>query len=155
MRIAITKWLTVLAFVLAVAPASAQTTERDMEKEKAIWQQLGSIAPKSVEDFKAATAAFDKDDYQEAARLYAKVLEKAPDFDAAQRRRGGALVQMGRAQEGLMLLEKAVQQKRSRENLLSLAQCLAYPGEGKDGTVSQKGGAGRPHRGAQLRGTGI
>jgi Zn-dependent protease with chaperone function len=116
----------------------AQTGNRDLEKETSIWQELKTIAPASVEPFKAATEALDKGDYTESARLYEVVLKKAPQFDPALRRCGTSLVQLGRVDEGLVLLEKAVQIKRSPENLISLAENLAFPGEGKDGSKANK-----------------
>jgi Zn-dependent protease with chaperone function len=39
---------------------------RDMNREKAIWQELEKVVPKSVETFKAATEAFDKQDYEDS-----------------------------------------------------------------------------------------
>lgn len=108
-----------------------------MEKEKAIWQQLTAIAPKSVETFKAATTALDAGNYEEAARLYEEVFKKAPEFDPVMRRLGISFVELGRTQEGVALLEMAVQKKRSSENLISLARALAYPGE-QEGTRAQK-----------------
>lgn len=116
----------------------AQSGNRDDEKEKSIWQSLNTIAPASVETFKAATDALDKGDYAESERLYEQVLKKAPQFDPALRRRGFALVELGRSDEGMVLLEKAVQIKRSPENLISLAQNLAFPGAGKQSSKANK-----------------
>jgi Zn-dependent protease with chaperone function len=123
----------VLIFLLSVA-ALAQPGGRDMAKEELIWQQLQSIAPGSVETFKAATAALDQGDYEKSARLYQEVLEKAPDFDPAMRRLGGSLIEIGQKQQGVRLLERAVEKNRSPDNLISLSQSLAYPGEGKRGS---------------------
>jgi tetratricopeptide (TPR) repeat protein len=99
-----------------------------MAREAAIWQQLEAVAPDALDGFKAATVALDKRDYKESARLYQVVLKKAPDFDAALRRLGTSLVQLGQVPEGIALLEKAVKIRRSPENLISLAQDLAFPG---------------------------
>jgi len=114
--------------------AFAQFNLRDMAKEELIWQKLQSIAPRSVETFKEATAALDKGDYDNAARLYEAVFKKAPDFDPVMRRLGLSLVEIGRRQEGLALLEKAVEKNRSPENLISLAQHLAFVGDDKKGS---------------------
>jgi tetratricopeptide (TPR) repeat protein len=128
-----------LFLMLALASlCPAQSDNRDLEKEKPIWQELKSMAPASVETFKAATDALDKGDFTESARLYEEVLKKAPQFDPALRRRGFSLVELGRVDEGMALLEKAVQIKRSPENLNSLAQNLAFPGEGKEGSKANK-----------------
>jgi tetratricopeptide (TPR) repeat protein len=123
---------------LLAAAASAQTPSRDLQKESIIWEQLKAIAPGTVDDFKAATAAMDSGNYDEAVRLYQAVEKKAPDCDPVMRRLGWSLVLQGKVPEGLDLLEKAVAKNRSAENLLALASCLAYPGENKSGTKEQK-----------------
>ena len=50
------------------------------------------------------------------------------------RRLGYTLVAVGRAQEGIALLEQAVRRERSSENLASLAEATAFPGPGKVGS---------------------
>jgi tetratricopeptide (TPR) repeat protein len=133
--------LFILVGLLPVTSAAQQqqsAPERDMEKEKRIWQQLEKVSPKSVDTFRAATEAFDKNDYREAARLYEEVLKQAPDFDPAMRRLGGALVMAGDKARGIALLRKAVSINRSPENLISLAMKLAYPGENQQGSKSDK-----------------
>ena len=100
-----------------------------MNRESEIWQQLERVAPKAVETFKAATIAFDKGEMEEAARLYEEVTKQAPEFDPALRRLGGALVSLGRSQEGMSYLGKALKLKRSPENLGAMALYLAYPGD--------------------------
>src|SRR5262245_32255850 len=75
----ITVILTALTFARPGRSQSSSQTDpgRDMNFERAIWQELEKIAPKSVETFKAATEAFDKQDYERAATLYRQVMEKA------------------------------------------------------------------------------
>ncbi|HSB08975.1 MAG TPA: M48 family metalloprotease [Blastocatellia bacterium] len=124
----------ILILFLSLA-AFAQSNERDMEKEKLIWEKLESIAPRSVETFKAATSALDSGDYKKAASLYDEVFKTAPDFDPVMRRLGLSLVEIGRRQEGIALLEAAVKKNRSPENLISLAQHLAFVGEEKSGST--------------------
>ena len=126
-------YLSCALIVFLSPPAFAQLNERDMEKEALIWQKLQSIAPRSVETFKEATVALDEGDYKKAARLYEEVFKKAPEFDPVLRRLGGSLVEVGRRQEGLALLQKAVAKNRSPENLISLAQHLGLSGEEKAG----------------------
>jgi Zn-dependent protease with chaperone function/tetratricopeptide (TPR) repeat protein len=109
----------------------AQSNERDMEREASILKKLQSIAPRSVETFKAATAALDDGDYSEAARLYEEVFKKAPDFDPVMRRLGLSLRGAGREEEGMALLDMAVRKNRSPENLISFANGLAFPGNGQ------------------------
>src|SRR5258708_21899840 len=129
-------FLTIITIV--AAPASSQTSSRDLQRESIIWEQLKAIAPETIDDFKAATVAMDSGNYDEAVRLYQAVNKKAPDYDPVMRRLGWSLVLQGKVPEGLDLLEKAVAKNRSAENLLALASCLAYPGENKSGTKEQK-----------------
>lgn len=133
-----TSLLSFFAMLLLAPLVFAQTRERDVEKEKIILQQLQSVAPSTVNDFKAATEALDRDDFKEAVRLYELVLKKAPDFDVVYRRLGTSLVYLGKVKEGMAMLEKAVQKKNSAENLNNLAQLLAYPGPNKDGSKADK-----------------
>ncbi|HKQ76310.1 MAG TPA: tetratricopeptide repeat protein [Blastocatellia bacterium] len=113
-------------------------TGRDMNREKAIWQGLEKVAPKSVETFKAATEAFDKRDYEQAAKLYRQVMEKAPDFDPVYRRLGSALALSGKNEEGLGYLERAHELNPSPENLSTLARFLDEPGEGRQSSQDNK-----------------
>ncbi len=133
-----TSLLSLFAILLLPLLAFAQGRERDAEKENAILQQLQSVAPSAVNDFKAATEALDREDFKEAARLYELVLKKAPEFDVVFRRLGFSLVGMGRYQEGIAMMEKAVSKKKSPENLVSLAQSLAYPGPDREGSKADK-----------------
>ncbi|MEW6206870.1 MAG: M48 family metalloprotease [Acidobacteriota bacterium] len=125
-------------FIILLAAPLSFSQARDAEKEKAIIQQLQSVAPSAVSDFKMATEALDLEDFEEAARLYELVLKKAPDFDVVYRRLGTSFVYLGRVEEGISLLEIAVEKKRSPENMNSLAQFLAYPGQDKEGSKADK-----------------
>jgi peptidase M48-like protein len=128
-----------LLLLLMVTPSVlAQPRERDMKKEEAIWKDLQAVAPKQLETFKAATVAMDNQKYDEAAKLYEAVMLNAPEFDPVIRRLGICTALAGKVDEGLGLLEHAVSKKRSPENLISLAQTLAYPSETKQGTFEQK-----------------
>src|SRR5262249_45833393 len=93
---------------------------------KGIVQQLATIAPGSVDDFRNATAALDRDDWPKAVEGFRKVVAQAPRFSPAVRRLGGSLVEVGQRTEGLQLLDQAVAIERSPENLISLAQSLAF-----------------------------
>ncbi|HSE37432.1 MAG TPA: M48 family metalloprotease [Blastocatellia bacterium] len=105
-----------------------------MVKEELIWQKLQSVAPQSVETFKAATAALDEGDYEKSAKLYEEVFKKAPDFDPVMRRLGLSLIEGWRRPEGIALLERAIEKNRSPENLISLAQHLSYIDEERKGS---------------------
>lgn len=118
--------------------STAKATEREPAREKVITDQLQAIAPSAVADFKAGTAAMDSGDFPEAARLFDAVRLKAPSFDHVLRRLGTSLVLQGKVDEGMDLIEQAVGQNRSPENLISLAGFLARPAEDKQGTRDQK-----------------
>src|SRR5215468_1518202 len=146
-RITSKRFLTVIIVILAAlsfarpgrSQSSSQTAPgRDMNREKAIWQELEKIAPKSVETFKAATEAFDKQDNERAATLYRQVMEKAPSFDHIYRRLGSALALSGKTDEGMRYLERAYEMNPSPENMSTLAQFLDNPGEGKKSSNSDK-----------------
>jgi tetratricopeptide (TPR) repeat protein len=132
------KAASLILLLILYASSTAAQQSRDMEKEKAIWTELENLAPDSVGDFKAATEAMDAKDYEKAVTLYRRVHEKVPDFEAALRRLGGCLVLTGKTNAGYAFMEKAVAIRRSPENLISLAQSLAYPNAGKEGTTAQK-----------------
>ena len=133
-----TTFLLLLILLFGSSSTAAQQGGRDMEKEKAIWAELETIAPASVADFKLATEAMDAQEFDKAAKLYQAVHKKAPKFDAALRRLGGCLVAAGSRDQGFAYMEQALRIRRSPENLISLAQSLTYPGVGKDGTREQK-----------------
>src|SRR5215475_13371522 len=141
------RFLTVITIILAALtfarPGRSQSPSqtapgRDMNREKAIWQELEKVAPKSVETFKAATEAYDKDNYEQAATLYRQVMEKAPSFDHVYRRLGLVLARSGKTDEGMRYLERAYEMNPSPENLYTLAQFLDEPGEGKQSSQFNK-----------------
>ena len=130
--------LPLLTIVLVISPAFGQRTGRDMKKEEAIWNQLKEVAPGEVEHFKAGTVAMDDGKSDEAVKMYGAVVAKAPNFDHAIRRLGISVAMSGKTDEGIKLIRQALAKNRSAENLLGLAQVLAYPGENKQGTKLQK-----------------
>jgi tetratricopeptide (TPR) repeat protein/Zn-dependent protease with chaperone function len=127
-----------LLATLTLTVSAQSSPARDLEKEKAIWDQLQSIAPSAVEDFKAGTVAMDSNNYEEAIKRYQSALEKAPEFDHVLRRLGFSLAYAGRVDEGLKLIETALKLNRSPENLMGLARTLAYPNETKEGSEADK-----------------
>ncbi|MEP7336374.1 MAG: M48 family metalloprotease [Acidobacteriota bacterium] len=124
--------------VTVVAQQQAAPSRRNMEKEKQHWQQLEKIAPVAVETFKAATEAFDKRDYDQAAKLYEEVFIKAPEFDVAARRLGSVYVELGKTAAGITLIEQAYARNASAENAITLARYLYDPGEGKVATTQER-----------------
>ncbi|MGA2610828.1 MAG: M48 family metalloprotease [Terriglobia bacterium] len=121
----------IAVLLLALNPTLSSGTVRDPRKEGAIEGQLAGISPQSVEVFKQATKAMDEGSAEQSARLFEKVLTKAPDFDPAVRRLGFSLIKLGQREKGMQLLERALSLQRSSENLISLASQLAYPDGGK------------------------
>ena len=114
---------------------------RDMEREAKVERQLGQIAPAMVGPFRQARIAYDNQDPAAAEALLREVVAKAPAFDAGWRRLGSAIVQQGRREEGLALIERAVAMQRSHANLASLAHALAFSGDQRDASVSDRGRA--------------
>jgi Zn-dependent protease with chaperone function len=130
-------------FVLVVAAMTAvavygQQPTRDPKREQIICDRLSAEAPQAVETFQRATVAMDNRDYSQAAELYRQVVVQAPWFSPALRRLGASVAALGRTDEAIVLLKKAVKIERSPENLISLAQVLAYPDENTQGTQEQK-----------------
>ncbi len=118
-----------LVFCLVLIPSAfSQTPSRDLQKEEKIWQQIGIDASKAVDDFKAATAALDGKNYEQAIKLYNLVLEKAPTCEPAFRRLGYALIATGKREEGLKASQTALDLNRTPDNLTGYAIVLTDPG---------------------------
>lgn len=126
------------ALVVCSAAVYGQRVARDAKKEQIILTELAAVAPGAVETFQRGTVAMDKGDYRQAAELYGAVSKQAPGFSPALRRQGFSLAALGQTDDGLALVENAVKIERSPENLISLAQILAYPSKGKEGTKAQR-----------------
>jgi Zn-dependent protease with chaperone function len=133
------KYLTLISLILItlILPVYSQKHERDMEKEQKVWQELTAIAPQTVETFKTATSALDSGKYEEAAKLYEEVRKEAPEFDPVLRRLGLTLIEIDQKDEGIRLLEKAVENKRSPKNLISLAEALASTSQNDRGQLGR------------------
>jgi hypothetical protein len=132
----LTPILLVLLFV-AIAFAQQPSPSRNMEKEKVYWEQLEKIAPKSVENFKAATEAMDKRELDKAAQLFEAVQKQAPEFDVMLRRLGWVYLQQGKKVAGQELVERAYHTNPSPENMISFAEALAYP-KGEEASKERK-----------------
>jgi Zn-dependent protease with chaperone function len=130
--------LAATAICMAVGVAAVAQQPRHAERERRIEQELESIAPAAVPLFQKATRAMDEGDSAAATQLYRQALAAAPNFPPALRRLGALLVRAGQEQEGRQLLEQAVLQQRSPENLISLATVLAYPRLGERGSQTDR-----------------
>ena len=100
--------MTAVLLLTSAAASLAQPAARDAERERRIEQQLRLISPEAVPAFRAATAALDRTDFVEAARLYQRVLELAPRFSPALRRLGISLVQAGYRRRLMRMRERPV-----------------------------------------------
>ncbi|HLH54389.1 MAG TPA: M48 family metalloprotease, partial [Verrucomicrobiae bacterium] len=113
-----------LILCLVLISAHAAGPPRDMEREAQIESDLAAKHPELLESFRAARMAFDREDFPQAISLLRDITAKAPDYDVALRRLGGALVRQGKRDEGLQFGERAVALNRSQENLTTLAYSL-------------------------------
>jgi Zn-dependent protease with chaperone function len=129
---------TFLTVTLCSAILFGQSPARDAKKEQAIRDRLAAVAPGAVETFRRATVALDDKNYQQAAELYAEVVNQAPQFSPGLRRYAFSIAGLGRTDEALALLQKVVKMDRSPENLAGLAQVLAFPGDKQESTRAQK-----------------
>ena len=126
-----TRWLrrvirrALLCGALLASFSPAEAAGRDMVKEAAIEAELGEIQPALVEPFRQARIAYDADDLPTVERLLRPVVDQAPRFDAAWRRLGSAIARQGRRDEGVKLVEHALEIRRTAANLASLAFVLA------------------------------
>jgi hypothetical protein len=73
----------------------------------------------------------DRNDHEQAARLFQQVVDQAPQFSPALRRLGGSLAAGGQREAGLKFAARAVQLERSPENLITMAEVLAYQPNGQ------------------------
>lgn len=108
----------------------AALTMRDEARETAILEALRTRNPAAVAPFTEATAAGDREQFQQAVTLLEKVLVLAPDFNPAQRRLGCCLVELGRYTDGIAMLKTALANHRSEDNLIALAFYLLRPPSG-------------------------
>lgn len=133
-----TKFITAFAALILFSVSTvAQPPVRNPKTEQQIIDKLAAVAPPAVESFQRATSAMDKGDYPQAIPLFQAVLRQAPLFTPALRRLGASLAESGQVEEGLKYSRTAVKIERSPENLASLAQVLAFPAPGKQGTEEQ------------------
>jgi tetratricopeptide (TPR) repeat protein len=126
------------AVILCCVIVFGQSSGRSPKREQEIRDKLAAVAPGAVETYRQATDALDKKDYSKAAQLYTEVVKQAPGFSPGLRRLAFCLAGMGKTDEALAMMRRAVELERTPENLISLAQLLAYPGENKTGTAEPK-----------------
>jgi len=124
-------------------PTDALVGRIRFEDEVELLSELGKLATGAESDFLLANELLGNphstaDDLLAAAALYSRMLDRAPSFDVAVRRRGIALSQAAgsseadgakeRAEEAEACLEQAASLRRSPENLYWLARSIALTG---------------------------
>src|SRR6266702_8521000 len=72
---------------------------RDPKYEEELRARLEAISAEAVPIFQQGTEAYDKRDQAQAATLFQKVTELAPNFDAGHRRLCYALVHLGKHED--------------------------------------------------------
>jgi Zn-dependent protease with chaperone function len=117
-------WLFLSFLFVAATSIFGQAQMRDRATESAFVEELRAIAPGAVDSFVNGTTALDAGNNSEAEKYFADVLAKAPDYEPALRRRGYALVALGRRSEGKELTQKALDRSRSVDNLVGQASIL-------------------------------
>jgi len=105
-------------FALFASLASAQ---RDPQEESKILEELAAVAPGAVTEFQAATEAMDRGDNEAADSGYGKVLDLAPDFAHALRRRSYVVADND---EGLALARRALLVEEHGYNLSAVVDAL-------------------------------
>jgi Zn-dependent protease with chaperone function len=113
-----------ISLLLAVSLAFAQVVQRDPAEEAPYIEELQKLAPKAVDAFKTGTEKLDSGNPQDAIPLFNDVLKQAPNYDPAMRRLGYALVETGKRQDGLAMIQKALDRNRSADNLTGMAYAL-------------------------------
>ncbi len=119
------------SFVLVVAGglsgasiAHAGGPHRDAAFEEKVTRELQARAPEAVPVFQQAVAASDAGQTLSALDSYSRVLELAPGFSHAERRKCSVLVQLGRRSEALPYCRAALAQEASAPNEAALAAAL-------------------------------
>lgn len=113
-----------LVFVASVTRAQTIDELRKAQNERHLVE-LRQTNAEAASLFEQAGAAYEANRYAEAEALYARVLELAPSFDPAARRRARALGYVGRHAEALDVALGAYGKDASDENASVLATTIA------------------------------
>jgi Zn-dependent protease with chaperone function/Flp pilus assembly protein TadD len=113
-----------LVFAVARDARAAAPRGRDPALEQQIARELDALAPEATPIFQRATVTLDAGDLATAGDLFSKVLDLAPGFAPAERRRCGVLAQLGRRDEALPLCRSALAHDVSAPNQAALAAVL-------------------------------
>lgn len=122
-------WI-ILTFALAVpfdaSAASAPTLKAEREALDArITAELRARDPEALALFEQANAAGDRGDSSTARDLYARLVERLPEFTVGLRRQGWQELNLDHRASAILLIRQAVALEPSSDNLAALAACLA------------------------------
>jgi Zn-dependent protease with chaperone function len=138
------------AQVHKAAPSTDSAVEKiTREVNEKLERELSAISPAAVPVLREANQARDAKQHQRAADLYARVRQLAPTFTAAARRQCGALLELGRRKEGLLLCREAARDGHP-DNLSSLANALVDRSAGKPGDAELTEALGLAERAVAL-----
>src|SRR5262245_36740663 len=115
--------------VLAIHPTLVLAQRSDEEEQRLIADLRSRASADVVQAFEAATAKLDEGNVADAERGYARVLERAPDFTPALRRRCSALAEMRRFDEALALCARAMELEPTPPNALAMVRFRVTRGE--------------------------
>lgn len=107
-------------------------TGRDPVFEQAIYDKLSAIAPEAVPLFQQATEALDANNFEEAKRLYTRVLGYAPGFPDALRRMSYAEGALGNTGQAIQHARQAYNLDPSAYNQLGIANVLILTDDSKN-----------------------
>jgi Zn-dependent protease with chaperone function len=116
----------IVTALAAGAARPARAARRDLAAfDKAVEEELARVSPEAVPLWRQANAERAAGRHQAAADLYAQVLDRAPRFAHALRRRCGELGELGKHAEAREECAAALELARSPENLVTLAFAMA------------------------------
>jgi len=104
--------------------AAIPPTEEGARFDARIVKDLAARSPEAAALFSQANALREKGNHAAAADLYGRVYQQVPGFVHALRRQGYEELDQGHRRRALALLQQAVSQDPSAENLAALATAL-------------------------------
>jgi hypothetical protein len=123
-----------LSLVLVLLPLR-QTLAQD---ETAVREQLRAANAASVGPFEQGLEQMKTRDYKSAIASFERVTHLAPTLDAGYRYLATAHAFLGEGREAAVVATRAVELKRTPENLMALAQFEVLPERGKSVTPESK-----------------
>lgn len=123
-----------LAVTLAVSAAGSApvlASAEDDAFESSILGKLKSRNPEAAAIFRQANEAREREDFEEASRLYARTAELEPSFYHANRRRCLVETDLGHREAALDLCQRALDARDSAYNHVAMAVALSFAPEGE------------------------